>query len=300
MPRHTRGKARKTPIVPPNRQGAALAMPSSGELRRSEGAGFRNGWSVYSEYRIETREGQRILVAVGRIERFYAPAIEDALVKSFRLVRDEKSLLEFAHRYGQLGHWAVVEPEKRLGGDPVAWVLAHAAQVRAVYNLLDIIRDARNGKWEPSQLRKPVGQAAGMAGVHLPGERRTGRERRFFDTVHWPENPIRTAYEVVASLINPQIRGIYYELASDEEIPGLFLHFRALVEMLYWHLAQELKGEWRRCKRPDCPVWFPVDKLRRGPKRKYCRMRCKETDKKRRKRASEKEIKGVKRRPAQG
>ncbi len=287
MPRNNRGKARKTPIEPTNRQGAALAMPSAGELRRSEGAGFRTGWIVDSEYRIETRGGQRVLVHDGRIERFYAPAIEDGLVEAFCLVRDEKSLLEFAHRYGQLGHWAVVDLDERVGGDPVPWVLAHSVQVRAVRDLLDIIRRARIGEWKPGQLRRPIGHAASMAGVHLPGEQRTGKERRFFDTVHWPGNPIRTAYEVVASLINPQIRGIYYALASDEEIPGLFLHFRALVEMLYWHLAQKLKGEWRRCKRLDCPVWFQVDEPRRGPKRKYCSTRCKETDKKRRKRANE-------------
>jgi len=263
----------------------AVVMSSAEEMRQNQAEGFRQVWEVAQDYKIENVNGQRVLVGSGRGQRFYAPAVEKQLLEAFRNVRDENGLLDFARHYGGLGHWALVDPNQRLGGDPVKWALAHAAQVRAIWDLLEIIEGSKNPRIEDlDSIRKSFSRAISAAGYHLIGEKKTGREHRFLWTVDWPKAPIRTAYQVVAALINPQIRGIYYHLDTHDKIPGLCLGFHALLEIIYWQLANRLRGEWRRCKRADCGNIFRLEEGRRGPKSKYCSARCQNTDKKRRNR----------------
>jgi len=264
-----------------------IVIPTKDEQRRNEAAGFRTVWQVDDEYKFKDARGGRVLIGSRSPVRIYAPAVDAGLVDAFRKVRDEAALKNFETQFGSLGQTAMIEPEQRWGGgDHVKWALEHAKVVRAIWNLVGIIEEVKRGATSAAGSRKALKRAMSDAGYCIVGEQpmSTATERRFVWDQDWQLRPTQTAYRVAAALINEQICGIHYSLNTRDEVPGLFLQFRALIEIIYWHLADRFKGEWRHCKRPDCGEFFPVVSGRRGPKNEYCTPRCRNTDKKRRNR----------------
>ena len=128
-------------------------------------------WFVAGSYRIEERNRGRQVVRVlvadysaPRGGRAYIPADEPHLVEHLAAVTDEKSLLQFAHRYGLLvggQQEAVLLAEARIGrfGNRVTWALAHARAVRAILDGLQIIHDVRSGRADLDTHSPEIGHA---------------------------------------------------------------------------------------------------------------------------------------------
>jgi len=84
------------------------------------------------------------------VARWYNPLEDRKLPREFARVTDDRSLLAFAHKYGELGYHfiedVITRPEyynDRINqpGEPVEWILKHANQVRVFLRLYGILRD---------------------------------------------------------------------------------------------------------------------------------------------------------------
>lgn len=239
-------------------QASAPQLPTSEELRQNRRAGFQRLWLVWEDYSIKGE----VLKPEGGLRRVYCPAIEPELLEEFYGVHDKKTLVTFAKKFGLLGRGV---------RDRVKAVLFHARRVRAVYDLLDLL-DC------PEVLKQRLPAILRSVGFRLFSQTELARDfpdfirtRGALAPASWPHDPRQTAYRALAKLINPNIAGLHYQLASTkEETPGLYLNFSALIDVIYWRLAAHLRREWRRCQRPQCGIVFPVD----DPRQKFCSRRC--------------------------
>ncbi len=239
-------------------QATAPQLPTSEELRQNRRAGFQRLWLVWEDYSIKGE----VLKPEGGLCRVYCPAIEPELLEEFAGVRDKKALVRFARKFGLLGRGV---------RDRVKAVLFHARRVRAVYDLLELL-DC------PEVLKQKLPRILESAGLRLFSQTELARDfpdfirtRGAIAPASWPHDPRQTAYRALAKLINPNIAGLHYRLASaKEETPGLYLNFSALIDVIYWRLAAHSRREWRRCQRPQCGIVFPVA----DPRQKFCSRRC--------------------------
>jgi hypothetical protein len=207
-------------------------------------------------------------------------------------------------------------------GDPVLWALAHADVAAGILRAVDIINEVRSGKQKlndrtiPFLLRtllsefRRMGLKAVFEGkprhftcfVWRPPEAVVSRRdfllRKTFSSL-WATDPIGTAYHVLSWVLNQYIRRVRFEFVSVDyerrffgmtgsEPPrfGLELRWDALLEVIYWKLAESVGGGFRQCRR--CGRIFPMD----TGKDLYCNERCcdafrskKHRDKKRREKA---------------
>lgn len=108
------------------------------ERRESQRLGLGGqAWGVAAAYEIE----HNVINPVGN-ERLYFPMGRPRL--PFELAKiasgDEGVAIAFARKWGLLGHWALVDPKDRVGGDPLEFVLGHAHVIRNVLTLIDALR----------------------------------------------------------------------------------------------------------------------------------------------------------------
>lgn len=239
-------------------------------------------------------------------EDYCWPVHEPHVVEDFARVRDEQSLLRFNDYYGLLGYKDICQAEtlhgeKDFGGDPVDWALGHARVAAGVLGTISIIADVRGGRVKLQALpalHRALGrqfEEIGLRDVFAEQPRRwigfawsrpeallTGSkqeiEQRFFP--RWEDDPIGTAYRVLAWILNSQIAQIHFEFISyghhapfhgaTEPEPrfGLELRWKALLQVIYWKLAEHVGGAFRQC--PKCGLVFPM----RTPKDRFCSRRC--------------------------
>jgi hypothetical protein len=214
-------------------------------------------------------------------------------------VRDEQTLLHFNHHYGLLGYDVLYETEMRRRkedwhGDPVDWAIAHARNAAGILGTINIIDDVRSGRVKLhslSALHRALSAQFEKMGLQsiFTGERRrfTGfawsrpeavlsdskEEAEYKAWPRWGEDPIGTAYRVLAWVLNSQIAGIHFEFVAaghhaSEPRFGLELRYKALLQVIYWKLAERVGGAFRQC--PNCGLVFPM----RTPRDKYCSRRC--------------------------
>ena len=239
-------------------QATAPQLPTSEELRQNRRAGFQRLWWVWEDYTIEGE----VLRPEGGFRRVYCPAIEPELLEEFAGVHDKKTLVTFARKFGLLGRGV---------RDRVKAVLSHASRVRAVYDLLGLLARREVPRQELPTILRSAGVRLFSPTESVPDLQEFIRTRGAFVPASWPKDPRRTAYGALAKLINPNIAGLHYRLASaKEESPGLYLNFSALIEVIYWRLAARSRREWRWCQRPQCGITFPVH----DPRQKFCSPRC--------------------------
>jgi hypothetical protein len=231
-----------------------LDLPISQEsLTTSDRAGFCFASVVYCGYRIEDgilrarepKQPRRRKRVPKKVRRVFAPASEVRLLPELARVYEGKITPEdFASEFGLLGHSHICKPEQRCGGDPVRWFRSHAKNVFDTLNLLEAIN------------RKDV-VVIGNFLRRLP---------RFFATTAWPSNPIRAAREAVVMMVNPQIEGVRRQLQVGTDGIRSVLQPRALIDVVYWQLANASEGvpTIRRCL--ECESFF----IGGDPRRMYC------------------------------
>jgi len=74
-------------------------------------------------------------IYAGKIDN-YNPFDLPNLPNAFSKIHDESTAVIFVTKYGLLGYSWLVDIGKRVGGDPLWWVLAHAESIRFVLNLI--------------------------------------------------------------------------------------------------------------------------------------------------------------------
>ena len=234
-------------------------------------AGFSTIWAVRTGYSI--KNGILIEQRSTGVLKSYSPVADPSLPGELgRIYRSEKRLLEFCSMFGLLGYGRLVPPKQRkevdrrnlpLGGDPVDWIMAHSHTVgiilqclgsleeRDVYELSDVIRSL------------PSGPYACSSDIMEPEDWATPKCRKEF-----LKDPVRSAQLIASRLINRNIRGINREIFGP--VVGLqpksrFV-FRAMIEAVYWQLADKLEqGRGvRRC--PECGRFF----VARDKRSMYC------------------------------
>jgi len=269
------------------------------------------GLPVAGRHDIEDRtlEGGSVRVVVPDWttgEDYCWPVHEPHLVEDFARIRDEQSLLRFNDYYGLLGYKDICQAEtphgkEDLGGEPVDWALGHARVAAGLLGAISIIADVRSGivklqslpalhralnrQFEKiglrdifaEQPRRWIGFAWSRPEALLTASKQE-IEQRFFP--RWEDDPIGTAYRVLAWILNSQIAQIHFEfifyghhtplLGATEPEPrfGLELRWKALLQVIYWKLAEHVGGAFRQC--PKCGLVFPM----RTPKDRFCSRRC--------------------------
>jgi len=247
------------------------------------------------------------------------PARAQSLVEDFAQVTGVESLLEFNSRYGLLGyHWLHQAEMHHRGetwqGDPVDWALAHARVAAGILNAVEVINEVRKdprrltGRTIPVLLRTLFRKFEKM-GLRVKLQREpfplTVLEWRRPETMmsesyspfqkkfssNWRNDAIGTAYLVLTWVLNQYIRRVHFEFASlDYErrffgMPtekarfGLELRWDALLEVIYWQLAERVGGEFRIC--PGCGLTFPASTANQI----YHSARCADAARQRRKRS---------------
>jgi hypothetical protein len=206
---------------------------------------------------------------------------------------------DFLHRAAE-----ILGSNETWQGDPVAWALAHARIAAGILGAVAIINDVRGGKElndrsVPSLLRGLFSEFAKM-GLEAVFEGK-GRSRRFAGFVwtppealitskkfqlskkfswRWGNDPIGTSYVVLSWVLNQYIRRVRFEFVSGGYAERFFglpdtgprfgpeFHWDALLQVIYWQLAESVGGAFRQC--PRCGRVFPTSSGRD----KYCSTRC--------------------------
>jgi len=226
--------------------------------------------------------------------------------------------------YHRLNESEMLRRDETWHGDPVPWALAHARVAAGILDVTAIINDVRAAKKKLDRnsligLLRALLCEFGKMGLERvfavgPSRRWEGftwttpesfvsrtkfqLQKRFGS--NWGSDPIGTAYYVLAWIINQYIRHVRFEFISldyfargfgmTESVPrfGPELRWDAMIQVIYWQLAEQVGGAFQRCLR--CGLIFPM----RSGKDKYCSPRCSDAMRSKKYRASHPGGKGSK------
>jgi hypothetical protein len=271
----------------------ATEIAGMSEITRIEGPRPLQ-WYRYDNYRIE--EGN--LLGRDGVVLYLAETISD-LEDHFTGVSGNKSILEFAHKFGFLGFAEMMKrpiannpteplslefrerpvlrriPREVDGGESVEWILAHANTFRAVRStalLLETFRHEANASI--FRKMKSIWQAGPFAirqCTHEPlSVFDTGASRlegaQLWEAVQ-SEKMARTLMEIY---INENLRGIHPLVGFEpngRESSGF--EFSTLLDLIYWRASQDIKhSRLRMCR--ECLEVFRVQ----DPRQLYCKREC--------------------------
>jgi hypothetical protein len=252
-------------------------------------------WRIADDYRVES--GAVVPVMRGKPIYYptdihgdegandYMPGSRPELPGEFAKVAGgtDKEILDFVRRYGMLGYheaWRVEELGAAFGalgydakvkGDPVHWILAHAANVKLVLQLANALTDPNQTKIEIQNLivHNPETRTAhlsfakaGRASVY-PSQ----NQMRIFD------DPRECALKIISAILNDNLtgisRGLLIEYNTKTRQPDSTPIFRPLnlLDCVYWHLTDAVIGaKIRTCENPKCRRFFNATHRRM----KYC------------------------------
>ena len=209
------------------------AFRNTAQETRSWDLGFNFAWPVFQRYRV--KDG--ILREEGRVLKVIAPVAELQLLGTLAGVYQGKTTVEnFACEFGYLGHAHICEVKNRRGGDPLPWFRTQAKNIFEILNLLAAI-----GRNDARTIRQAL---------KIPPD----------------DDPIRSAQRHIEIILNPHLEGIPRQLwAGVDGIRSVFKP-RALIDVVYWQLADLAEGREvvRRCL--ECESLFTST----DPRRQYC------------------------------
>lgn len=198
-----------------------------------------------------------VLVPTGRAAELYGPFEEPDLLDAFLDVAQERlKPVEFADRFGPLGYNHIVPDENQcpLGGDPIAWFMAHARTALTITELIRRVKEAEESIGGCRHLANYFAEdiAAGpyaLGGVvkDLPWLRKMRPP---------PPEAIRSANHVLLFLLNTNLgnplpidkywskqAGFLDTRRCLQLVDGKFrsvFTLHALVQVIYWKLADQL------------------------------------------------------------
>ena len=261
------------------------------EFLESRGRSFAGVWLVADDYRIE--DGTVIPVLAGNPVpsdfnlpnvRGYMPMSRTELPGEFAKLagESEDKVLEFVRRYGLLGYsmafrWLelLAAGRERLHnpqakGDPVAWILSHAATVGLVMKLAEALNDLERLKLQLQQLTVRDERSVSEELLYVAAKRGYThasqiRMRAFGD-------PRETALQIISHILNENLEGVSRELIIEHQETGKrgitsVFSPQNLLDCVYWHLADAvLGGTVRTCENPSCKRFFVAT----HKKMRYC------------------------------
>jgi hypothetical protein len=245
-----------------------------GELRRT------NHWQRGRNYVLS---GDEIVEAPGSKGRSYDPTVEDELPE--RLIEVATGLTppeQFAKEYGRLGRidetvWkggenveeqdlvpdaylrdvVLTKKEQKYaqfspweGSESVRWILWHAQTVKAARDLIGHLK-AKNTEELRAALKK-------LRNTHFAFFTRLSSYGEFDWVREYAERDLHAAaHAAIIALINPNLRGVQYELQMDE-LGNLryALTYQTLAQVIYWKLALRIENKtllWSNCKKCGQP-----------------------------------------------
>lgn len=223
--------------------------------RKARASGLISIWHRNERYVVM----KGILIPKGKIVpgSLYAPSVDPSIPGELAKVHyGELTIEEFAGMFGQLGYSHLVSLEKRVGGDPVRWIRAHARTVAILLDLIGLLEEESESLLKEYLDEFPAGPY-GYAGVI--------RNQGIYATVNWPRHPAATAIEVANMFLNPNIEGIRRKVFEVRGRARSYFTFRAMIQAIYWQLADKLEnGGIRRCE--DCKRFF----VARDKRQRYC------------------------------
>jgi len=201
-----------------------------------------------------------VLAATGDRTTFYSPREEPGLLTALLDVAQEKlKPVAFADRYGLLGYnYIVPQANRSKGGDPLAWFIAHARTALLVSDLILCLKEARESSGGRRNLANylaeipdgPFALGGWVGEIRL----RTGSS-----------NPILAATGILRYLLNANLGSTGRRLQSSERGLRTVFTFRALIEVVYWELADQVgQSEIHRCR--ECGRIF----VHANKKASYC------------------------------
>jgi hypothetical protein len=252
------------------------------EFVESRSRSFTNLWSVAEDYRVES--GMVIVPVIkgaalywpqfiyfegGNLEGVnnYMPMSRPELPAEFSKIvgGNEEDILTFVRRYGLLGYhraWGFYELPGALGydrtakGDPVPWILAHAATVKLVLELAQALENPDQLKIAIEKLKTGSGDVLTYKAMSRSSAYPSDVQTRF-------DNLRESALYVIASTLNENLGGVSRELIIEYDKQkrqrGLTSVFtpRNLLDCIYWHLTDAvIGGTIRTCGNQKCRRFF--------------------------------------------
>jgi hypothetical protein len=200
------------------------------------------------------------VIPTGGEGEWYAPAEEPGLLGAFLDVGGGRlNPTKFADKFGLLGYNQLVPNENKCAGDPLDWFMAHARTVHVIAELTNLLKKVQQRKIAPAKLadyesKIPDGPyALGATVALIPLQQKA-------------EKPVPVAIGTLQHLLNANLGSTARKLQMTE-VGGLrnAFTFRALVEVVYWQLADQLvKGSIHQCK--ECQRIF----MSRDPRAEFC------------------------------
>jgi hypothetical protein len=245
---------------------SSFAAPRWETIKQSAASGFHFATPLYEKNFIKKDADGEFLYQGGNLRGLSSPVGEPLLVEKLAKVHEGKiTPEEFASEFGLLGRDLLLADSLRArkGGirptpetvgdprfryseaDPLDWFKGHAQGVFIVLNLLAAIQQRDIPTIRQFFAARPRLRAVGS----------------------WPGQPIQAAREFVVGLINHNLQGVQRELSAVGGVIRSEFHARALIDVVYWKLADLAEGTHavvRRCE--GCGSLF-TDK---DPRLKHC------------------------------
>jgi hypothetical protein len=184
-----------------------------------------------------------VLAPTGTRTIQYEPMAETNLLNALLDVAQRKiKPIEFANRFGLLGYNYLVPTENRCkGGDPLNWFIAQAQTVYTATELIARVQEAQESTGGRLHLVNYLREEI-TDGPYALGGRVSRIARPGF------RNPILVANGFLRYLINANLGDTGRRLQSTESGIRTIFTFRALVQVIYWQLADQLgKSSIHRC-----------------------------------------------------
>jgi hypothetical protein len=195
------------------------------DVQVSRARGMSRVWWVAEDYTIQDgviyqyHAGLRVPSSLPtNSEAQYLPLSRPELLSEFPRLVDatEPDLLKFVKRYGLLGYPQAQDTPGLHDGDPVSWVLAHAATLKLVMELAAALNEPMrlNSTLERLTERHHTGQLGIVYTIAERGE-------LYLRTIHARklDNPQEQALKIVADILNRNLKGIsrYVELEQQPD-----------------------------------------------------------------------------------
>lgn len=253
------------------------------EIKPNEQAGFKTIWYVHEDYRIEKgsafadhpypHPNEGVLMPSGKVHRVYAPILHGEITSEIAKLRsgDKSAILKFARSYGGFGHQAwtgEIQDKCRYGflswdgGDPLPWIVAHAHTIFLCLSLIEALEQGDPDKIKSVLQKVHEGGSASVLITTIAIRGEIIENNWIYDWEDW----IAIAKDMVLSMINKNISDIKMQLADSGEGPWPYLHFSALIQVAYWHLAKNMRGPIRRCEAQNCGAFF----MQTEPRQRFC------------------------------
>lgn len=248
----------------------------------NERTGFSRFVGVREEYDIAPGG---VLIGRGNFARWYAPSAHPELPQFVAKLAeaDEAALLAFAKTWGVLGFTGLTrdpiqamytwpDGQVTMGGDPLGWMRAHGRTVQLCLQLTEALQ-----KNDAAAIDRLTGHSSLVdMSVSLPTQPGAAFEELLVAklatihplSVHLNAPAFDRARKVRAGIINPNIAHVRRALLRDDDGgEKSFFVYVAMIEAVYWHLANAAEGGIvMRCKRPGCGALF----IQRHRSQEYC------------------------------